>query len=329
MLQKKLSGYVFCYRILSRCYFYLPLLTLFFTENGFKYNEIILILLSYSIFCLLFTFFKRENINVKKSLIVNEIVKTLGLLLIVFSSNIVTIIIAQFLLAYNYSCSLGLDTKIINTLIDEEHRTELQKKSNSFMFLALLFSGIMGGITYSINENIPFVLSIFTSCLLLYKTVKIDLENIVITNTSINIEKYATNNISYMLYYGIARGIVLSIFIAYIPFLLVDYNVKSYSFALFLSTYTICGYISSRYYSKIKYSNIVKLVVSIIVIIVGLIVITFDSIEAVFFALLLFGFGAGLTRPITLEKIKKQSNIIMMERIYFVVSISVIIILFN
>ena len=97
--------------------------------------------------------------NPKQLLIVSESLKIIGLLCLSFLSNHSLIIISQLILGISYSIGAGEDTKIINSSL-EDNATNFQNMSNSFMFLSLLVSGIIGGYIYNFDNVLPFLLTI-------------------------------------------------------------------------------------------------------------------------------------------------------------------------
>ena len=86
--------------------------------------------------------FKICNLKDSNKLVVSEIFKIIGLLLLLYQNQYLILVVAQILLGLSYSMMTGVDTAIIKRNITNEKY--VQNKSNSYMFLSLLISGIIG-----------------------------------------------------------------------------------------------------------------------------------------------------------------------------------------
>ena len=72
-------------------------------------------------------------------------------------SRYLILVVAQILLGLSYSMMTGVDTAIIKRNITNEKY--VQNKSNSYMFLSLLISGIIGSYLYGINIKWPIIMT--------------------------------------------------------------------------------------------------------------------------------------------------------------------------
>ncbi len=89
-------------------------------------------------------------------LVVSEIFKIIGLLLLLYQNRYLILVhVAQCSLGS--SMMAGVDTAIIKRNITNEKY--VQNKSNSYMFLSLLISGIIGSYLYGINIKWPIIMT--------------------------------------------------------------------------------------------------------------------------------------------------------------------------
>ncbi|MCL7514787.1 hypothetical protein M8402_14605, partial [Staphylococcus aureus] len=101
--------------------------------------------------------FKICNLKDSNKLVVSEIFKIIGLLLLLYQNQYLILVVAQILLGLSYSMMAGVDTAIIKRNITNEKY--VQNKSNSYMFLSLLISGIIGSYLYGINIKWPIIMT--------------------------------------------------------------------------------------------------------------------------------------------------------------------------
>ncbi len=152
-------GIIF-YRVFSRAYFHLPFLTVFFYKKGFDILQISCILAFYSGSALLSSILikknVKDNISSKHIILLSEVLKLIGLFMLIYFNNLVAFLFAQMLLGLSYSIGAGVDSEIIYNEIDD-NVTEFQSKSNSYMFNTLLISGLIGSWLFNKNIELPFV----------------------------------------------------------------------------------------------------------------------------------------------------------------------------
>lgn len=320
------KNFIKYYRILTRAYFHLPLLVFFLYELGYSFSQVISLILVYSVTSVMYLIIKQKITfkNIKIQLYYAEIFKVVGLLcFILFNSHIIMLAIGQICLSLNYSIGIGLDTRIINENFNGETANEIQRNTNSLMFPSLLISGIIGAFSYMVAPTLPFLLTLICSLGII----------LLILNTQINDSPTETKIVSHStesytmltLYYGITRGIILTLFVALIPYALLSHSVSVIEFVSILSSYTFCGFLSSKYYRKIMLTFNNKLIVSIILVFIGCVAVLINTVISIEIGLILFGFGGGLVRPITLEKVSAPNAIKNLELTYFFINIVILV----
>ena len=119
----------------------------------------------------------------------------------------------------------------------------------------------------------------------------------------------------------------IRVFVGFIPInLYIDLKLNNVQFISVLTSYTIMGYISSRYLTR--YLNYKFL--SEICLVIFLIIYTFQNIIAITIAILFLGISSGLTRPQTINELSNSSNLAAIlnyaETLYFIFNIAFLLI---
>ena len=270
------------------------------------------------------------HFSCKYVLLISEIFKFMGLILIVLTQNITGICIAQVFLGFGYGIAAGCDTRIINYHIDDGGT--FQSRSNSLMFAALLVAGLLGSVLFNIDIRLPFIASALADvvtgivCMTLpNKPGKIETPNNKETNTKLNYQEK-----SLVCTYCLTRGIILTFFTGFLPYhLFIDLNIPVYGFIAILTSYTFLGNISSNFIAgKLKKEYAVKIMN--ICLLLSLIMYFSNNLIMIVVATILLGLTSGATRPICLNGLRDNgSNVAMvsniMEGIYSIINIMLLI----
>ncbi|HGZ9680949.1 TPA: MFS transporter [Staphylococcus aureus] len=324
---------IYLYRIFSRAYFYLPFLLIYFLVQGYSIIQLEILMASYGIAAFLFSLYKEKcfkicNLKDSNKLVVSEIFKIIGLLLLLYQNQYLILVVAQILLGLSYSMMAGVDTAIIKRNITNEKY--VQNKSNSYMFLSLLISGIIGSYLYGINIKWPIIMTgIFSilTIIIIRCTLVENRELNLIGETKGKIKKFLPEEKFWILHYSFLRALILGFFIGFIPINIYnDLKLNNLQFISVLTCYTVMGYLSSRYLTK--YLN--YKFVSEICLIIFLIIYTYQSFIAVTISMIFLGISSGLTRPQTINKLSSSSNLRVMlnyaETLYFIFNIAFLLI---
>lgn len=304
---KNKLGIIF-YRILSRAYFYLPFLLIILYSKGYSIIGIELLMSCYGIGTFVSsTFIKRyiSSIPSKRLLILSEVVKLIGLGLLSLSDSTILIVIAQLCLGASYSIGAGEDTNLIQYFLDSE-ATDFQNRTNGYMFISLLFSGIIGGTLYKLNPNYPIyatIIATIINTILLSLLVPLDYkkEQREFRNTTkyhlTNFEKYWVGH------YVFLRGIILGLFTGFLPFyFFTDLHISTQYFVLILASYTLMGNISSKFFvNKNRYFSSVLLFPSLLLFLT-------NNIICICLGMVLLGLSSGITRPQTIKMLKESNS---------------------
>ncbi|GJF43604.1 MFS transporter [Staphylococcus argenteus] len=324
---------IYLYRIFSRAYFYLPFLLIYFLSQNYSIMQLEMLMATYGVAAFLFGLYKEKicricQIKDANKLIVSELFKIIGLILLLYPNHYYILLVAQLLLGISYSIMAGIDTSIIKNNIKEQ--TNIQNKSNSFMFLSLLFSGIIGSYLYGIDAKWPIymtgifsVLTIIIVRFTLHESIDRNVNKEVIRKRN----KFLVKEKFWILHYSFLRALILGFFVGFIPInLYIDLKLNNVQFISVLTSYTIMGYISSRYLTRfLNYKFL-----SEICLVIFLIIYTFQSFIAITIAIIFLGISSGLTRPQTINELSNSNNLASIlnyaEMLYFIFNIAFLLI---
>jgi len=311
MTQNSKFIFFYLYRIFSRFYFYLPILVIYFLDKSINYIWIGILLSSYSIAILIsknFSLFLTNYMTKEKIIIIGESLKIFGILGIIFSQGeVIFLALSQFLIGFGFSFTQGIESLLIKGLLDNERETnsykEIEAKSQSYIFIGILFSGILGSITYYYNPYLPFILTvvfnIFAIVSLLF--IKTSLEPIKSTTSKLKMKDKDKNLQDAMYFYAIIRSLIMTFYIFVFPIkLFLQLKVDIFYFGLILGIFSIFAYFSSQLFSKHKlFINESRLwiVLPILMIFTTLSLAFSNSIYIDILVPITLGIVAGLVRP--------------------------------
>lgn len=338
--QKSNTIGIYAYRILSRAYFYLPFLLIYLIYSGYTYfmTEMIVVIYNVAVYFYFLTKPKwMRRLTPKNSLLGSELVKIIGLFLLLFPSHILLLILAQMLLGTGYALGAGKDTLIINQFPENK---KTQSKSNSFMFISLLVSGIMGSYLFNISNNLPIYATIGAAIISCFVILFMFDTNAGVENEkNRDIQGGEAQSISFkrmnfiekrsILDYSVLRALILSFFTAFLPIYLFFFiKVNIYEFIIILSSYTLMGFASSTFVAKLKVINIVW--ASIIPLFITYILLLSQNIVLIVIGIILMGIASGIIRPKVMAELGSQDidlkqAISKMESVFSLLSIILIV----
>lgn len=93
-------------------------LLIYFLVQGYSIIQLEILMASYGIAAFLFSLYKEKcfkicNLKDSNKLVVSEIFKIIGLLLLLYQNQYLILVVAQILLGLSYSMMTGVDTAII------------------------------------------------------------------------------------------------------------------------------------------------------------------------------------------------------------------------
>ena len=252
------------YRILSRSYFHLTILFVYFYNRGLSVPEIECVLAVYGAALALAGPVVRPiaaRLSLTATVSLGEALKALGLLLLAVPGGIAVAVVAQVVAALGFSLASGTDSALLAEICrrDGEEARSWESRSGSLTFIAALVAGIAGAVLYQADHAIPFVLSAVMSALAAAVAVSAG-RGIDRASASAPVRPGATGTAApgrdphagtvarWGAYYTVVRGFVLALFIGFLPYLLyVRLHASLPVFGLILGSYTLSGYFSARY----------------------------------------------------------------------------------
>lgn len=306
------------YRIFSRMYFYLPIIFPFFYVSGHGVETIELLLALYGIAVTFFIGLSKKItsfIGHKNALILGELFKITGLLLFILCAQKTSVLcLAQITMGIGYSLIVGNDTVILQQSFGENATAEYQiaqAKTNSYMFIALLLSGLVGAFLFAHSPILVMWLSIGAAILSVASilTMHYIKQDRVMPHSviSLPVMKEALR------YYFIIRGLVLAVFVGVLPyFFFLLMHTTMVWFGVILSSFTLCGFLSSKYLThRFKKISITTLSIgSIIVIAFAFLCLLFGNMYIGAVTTILLGLLSGCVRPVTVANIDgKRFNV--------------------
>lgn len=293
------------YRIFSRAYFYLPFLLIYLYQKGYSIITIEYLMACYGIGAFLTNKFVKTKLIIVQSkilLIVSECLKIIGLIALMIGSNTFYIICAQMILGISYAIGAGEDTILINEYINDDP-SDFQNKSNSYMFLSLLISGIIGGNLYNISNVLPMLLTNIAAVLSIVCVIFLVPNNqkkrLKVEGTKVIRHNLSFKEKSLIIHYAMIRGIILSMFTGFLPYYLFkDMGISTQKFIFILAAYTLMGMIASKKLSTLPIQS------SFIALVISLLLLSSKSIVLIVLGMIFLGLSSGLTRPQTINNLK-------------------------
>ncbi|WP_326516395.1 hypothetical protein [Ligilactobacillus murinus] len=299
------------YRIFSRAYFYLPFLMIIFYFEGFNLLQIEILLALYGVGSFVATKFLLKVLTHTYScsslLILGEVVKISGLTILLVTNNFVLLGFAQLLLGIGYAIAAGKDTTIILAWKLPKN-DNFQERTNGYMFISLMISGIVGSYLFEFNYKLPIILTILFTALGIISVLAIS-PKVFPTQpkkTSVgNNSKFLAKDKFWIMHYAVLRCLILGTFTGFLPYyFFVEKKLSAPKFILILTTYTVSGYFASNFITK--KTNFPYL--SEITLAIFTILFLSQNIWVLTIAMIFLGISSGLTRPQTISHLKHTQS---------------------
>ncbi|MCK5044120.1 MFS transporter [Candidatus Parcubacteria bacterium] len=165
--QKKLESNIwkfYIFQILSNLFFFLPILVLFYQDNGLSMTEIMLLQATYAAFIVLLeipTGYFADIFGRKKSLVYSGFFLFFGVLSYCVGSSFYHFLIADILWALGVSLISGSDSAFVYDTLKELKRENSYKKiwghSVFLLLISVAFASVVGGLIGAINFRWAFL----------------------------------------------------------------------------------------------------------------------------------------------------------------------------
>lgn len=335
----------YAYRIMSRLYFHVIIIFMYFTALEYGLVRTMLLIAAYGFSITLASGVVRYNaqfLSARGMVLTGEVAKLSGIILLILGTQQTSVsfwlpLIGQILggigFCYSISSDIGLLSQA-NAKISQEDFARVQTKSQSLMFIATLVSGLAGAILYNYQYQWPFLATLVTNVAAIL---------VVLSFPSTSTEPQARHNVSadrgakprlsgsvkfWMTYYVVGRIATLAPFIGFLPFFFIQLQPDPYTFGIVLSFFSLSAFVSAYYANhldRLLGSNGYYWL-NVVVMLCGMVLFTLcewlaehyrDPFPAACLATLLIGFGSGCIRPLSMSKLQlsaKQTD----ERTYII-----------
>lgn len=318
--------FFYLYRISSRFYFHLPVLFPFFfsVELGVFTTESLLatyglaIMLSSKLSSKLLSHMRQKLV-----IAIGEILKALGLLLIILGTTVADTnlwipLIGQILGGTGFSLAISTDTSLLRSITKSDQKSfgKIQAQTQSYMFVSTLIAGTTGSILFSYEAHWPFYASTLANCIAIIFIMFIQGDErvegkILQQKTELRLDedqKFWVN------FYVFSRAFALAAFVGFLPFFFVMLGVDPYLFGAVLSLFSIGAFFSARYSNQILDKFGIQFIIPLITssMLISMFLFAFFDYFPNYFtvglaAIFLLGLSTGGVRPLVTSNLKLNS----------------------
>ena len=319
---------IFCaYRFLSRFYMYLPILAILLYKHNLSYVFISYVLAIHGISIMIYKapleFLVKKFKYQKTVVLIGEIIKTIGILTLALSQgDLYYLLLGQMLSGMGFALTSSVESSLLfNSMKEgkqEDRYREIEAKSQSFSFVSILISGVIGSIIAAINTSYPLFLSapfslISGILILLFR----ETPSIVAPEKSVDTRTKQKNQIQkdikstshYLTYYAFNRALILLIFVFVLPlYLFNEFNVNLALMGTILGLFSFSSYIIANKLEKVT-KFIGKEIIWIVPPVVLLYAILFMVIKNIAFLVAIpvfFGIAVAIVRPLAMGRINEM-----------------------
>lgn len=316
----------YLYRSVSRLYFYLPVLVLYFFVQGASYLDIGVLLCVYSLSVMVFerpTNKLIEVLGTKRVIVIGELIKAVGLGLLVFGQQGVYFIIAQLLIGAGYALAVGGDAALMSRcLLTAEDQGRVQKKAHVIVLVCVITASVVGGVvaqlygprTAILISVVPPLLAALSACFFIEPPAVRGHVSHGTTNSGYLWLARSPALLMSVLSYGTSRAIFMSMFVAFIPLAyLILFKVPLAIFGVIMGIYTIVSIFTASYSPVIcrRLGERLTVVLSYLFLTLagGLLVYQGPVPQMVYLSPILMGFAAGITRPLAVVQFNRLADL--------------------
>ncbi|WP_372070932.1 hypothetical protein P7L75_19795 [Tistrella mobilis] len=327
---------IYVYRILSRLYFHLPILFVFFYERGLDIFRLELLLAAYGLtICLAVGPAGRLGrvLPQKGVIATGEVLKAAGLGMIVAFAMVPVLpapldaaggfwwlLAAQIAGGIGYALAQGTDSALLRSLHGDDeviaYRTH-ESRTASLIFLAVLVAGTAGSVLYRFAPELPFLAALAAAlvsaiAILMVSTPAAPAQTAGSPGAPASPAPATSvpGEAGWMAYYVLMRAFALAAFVGFLPALFfLTLKVDLYWFGLVLSLFNLAAFLSARYAPTVM-DRIGARAITVAMPAVGLVsLILFatasENLIAGLVAITALGFATGGIRPVTMANLNR------------------------
>lgn len=313
------------YRIVSRGYFHLSVLFVFLLAFGHSVAAVSLVLAAYGFTMAVSTTLTRDlvaRLGPATALVGGELLKGAGLALLALTADSLPMaILAQAINAVGFSLANTADPVLASRLASAERMRSLQASMQSWMFVALLISGVAGGALYLVRPELPIFAGALAALIaagiaatLRSKTKSAPEQSdppAVVPEPGKS--RMVPSERGWVTYYVLTRGFMLGAFVGLLPFLIFHLlGVGVLGLTVILAGYSLAAFVMARYSGAVidriglktmSAATAIALLASF-----GIFALS-GSIVPVVVAMILLGAASGGVRPTTIGELALLARI--------------------
>lgn len=311
---------LFAYRLVSRCYFHLPVLLVYLYLAGHGIVFIEVVLAAYGLAILFGSGLARRfeaALGLTRALALGEIIKAGGVLGLAFGRDQpVALVVAQVALGFGYAVTVGAENALVARLApSKDDIGRIQGATQAWIFGVIFMSGTVGAVLFEDHQRLVFLLSLVACVVaaMLAATISAPTDEVTPKAPALvgSVASEPTPSavpaadrgrvVAWSAYYVIVRGIGLGCFVGVLPYLLfVEVQASLRYFGALLGAFNIAAFFAARVFSAstvgagpLRVATLLSLAGSLAVFAVT------ASVWAGLAAIALLGIGVGAARPLT------------------------------
>ena len=301
----------YAYRIVSRAYFYLPVLVIIFRERGVSITAIGWLVAAHA---LVLTVMQvpagrwSDRMGRRRFLVAGETAKGLGVLLLASATSFGGFLVAQLVGAFGYALAAGTDSALLfelhrNAGMDEAYKRN-ETRSQGWAFMSVLVAGVLGAVALEADLRAPLLLTVpfcLAAAVLAYGFPADSPRS----TTSSPAPFLPPRVLPYAVFYAVHRAVVMALFVLLLPLVLFTRtDVDLIYFGLILGSFSLAAFGAGRALPALSRHGHERVAWVVPVAIgAGLALLLWAGKGGALIAPALLGVGAGLVRPVSVSRI--------------------------
>ncbi len=316
------------YRVVSRAYFHLPILFVFFFKGGLSIVTIELLIAVYGVVVALapaVTASWTRNRPLPVVLGLGEAIKILGLAALALGPNVGSALVGQVLSGTGFAFTAGTDSALLSTLCSGAAFRRREAVTQGWMFAASFVAGAIGAALFSGSSLLPFAASAMAAGCAIAALVPLRRATSVGAPTAASsgaptaasanpaqdcdtAARVSRETRSWQLYYAMNRAFLLAPYVGFIPLLLFEeLRLGVAWFGLVLGVYTLSGFAAARSCPALltRFAPGRLALLPAVLTTAGLALLAIStSVTLALVAIVALGLGGGLIRPTAMSNME-------------------------
>jgi len=322
----KMIPLFYAYRVISRFYLYLPVMVVFLLKQNLSYPEIGLVLAAYGFAVMVSKPLVGIALDIwpkRAVLFGGEWMKCLGVAGLAWDGDSVAqLIVAQAVIGFGFACTQGTDSMLLSQWTeksgDSSAYRKIESKSQSYIFIAVLVSGVAGALLAEIDIRLPFYLTIpfnFVASFLALgfrEEFRPRLPEIRFWRSRrAKAADGALKPVHVISFYAVNRATIMAYYVLALPLLLfVQADVSVGYFGVFLGLFSLTAFLAGQWLNRLAagFGKGPLWAAVPCCILVSSLLLMADRPWAYWPAPVLLGFAAGVVRPLAYGFFQKEAE---------------------